>query len=153
MNKKLLSLIVIILVAIMALAATGCNDSTVGLSDGYYTAEDKTGSHGWYEFLTIYVNDGKIVSAEYNAKNSSGFIKSWDMNYMRNMDPVDGTYPNEYTREYAKQLLDAQSTEGIDTIAGATHSYSTFMALAEVVLEKARNGDKTVAMVDINHEQ
>ena len=133
--------------------AVGCESTSGGLKDGYYTAEDKNGSNGWYEYLTIYVNDNTIVSVEYNAKNSSGFIKSWDMDYMRVMESTDGTYPNEYTRMYANQLIQSQDAEDIDAISGATHSNNTFIELAKAVLKKAKAGDKTVALVDVQHEE
>ncbi len=153
MYKKIMLIILILILILSSLIISGCSSSANGLQDGYYTAEDKNGSHGWYEFVTIYVNDGKIVSVEYNAKNSSGYIKSWDMDYMRLMDSVDGTYPNEYTRTYANQFLKEQSANDIDAISGATHSYDTFLVLAEAVLEKAKAGDATVALVDVQHAQ
>ena len=49
------------------------------MQDGYYTAEAAEYSHGWKEYVTICVMENQIVSVEYNAKNASGFIKSWDM--------------------------------------------------------------------------
>jgi len=33
-------------------------------------------SHGWEEYLIIQIKNNKIVSAEYNARNESGFIKA-----------------------------------------------------------------------------
>lgn len=153
MIKKILPLFIAFMLIFSAFAMTGCSSTSYELKDGYYTAEDKNGSHGWFEFVTIYVNDGQIVSVEYNAKNSSGFIKSWDMSYMRVMNAVNGTYPNEYTRTYGGQLFDSQSADDIDAITGATHSYNTFKELAKAVMEKAKAGDTTVALVDVQHEQ
>lgn len=156
MTKRMKITGIILLVFVLALTAVfvgGCGTDSNKLQDGYYTAEDKNGSHGWYEYITIYVNDGTIVSCEYNAKNSSGFIKAWDMNYMKTMNATDGTYPNEYTRTYASQFLEAQSADGVDCLTGATHSYDTFIPLAKAVIEKAKAGDHTVALVDVKHEQ
>ena len=65
------------------------------------------------------VKGGSIVSVEYNAENPSGFIKSWDNAYMQNMLHTNGTYPNEYTRYYASQLLEDQGADSIDAINGA----------------------------------
>lgn len=146
-------IVAIVLILFSSVFVTGCQSSSDGLKDGYYTAEDINGSHGWYEYLTIYVNDGKIVSAEYNSKNSSGFIKSWDMDYMRIMNSSDGTYPNQYTRTYAKQFLELQSADGIDAISGATHSYHTFTELANAVIAKSKAGDASVALVDVKIEE
>ncbi len=129
---------------------TGCTSGTA-LQDGYYTAQMSQFSHGWREYITILVKGGSIVSVEYNAENASGFIKSWDNAYMQNMLHTNGTYPNEYTRYYANQLLEGQGEDGIDVIAGATSSHGTFQLLAQAVLEQARKGDSSIVFVDAGH--
>ena len=140
-------------VIILAISLTGCSNDTNALKDGYYTAEDSVGIKGWYEFVTIYVKNGAVVSVEYNAKNSSGFIKAWDMSYMRQMNEAQGTYPNEYTRSYVADFLKTQSIDDIDAISGATHSYHTFIELVDAALKKAKTGDRTVALVDVEHQE
>ncbi len=72
------------------LLSTGCG-STYTLKDGYYKAETSEYDHGWKEFVSVCIMEGRIVSVEYNAKNTAGFIKSWDIAYMRNMNPIAGT--------------------------------------------------------------
>ena len=106
-------------------------------------------SHGWKEYITIMVKGGSIVSVEYNAENASGFIKSWDNAYMQNMLHSNGTYPNEYTRNYANQLLEGQGEGKIDAISSSSHK--TFQALAEAVLEQARRGDSSIRIVEMTH--
>ena len=128
----------------------GCG-SQAGLQDGYYTAQAAEFSHGWKEFITILVKDGSIISVEYNAENASGFIKSWDNAYMQTMLHSNGTYPNEYTRYYANQLLEGQGQGSIDAITGATSSHASFQILAQAVLEQARKGDSSIAIVDTAH--
>ena len=129
---------------------TACGDQE-GLQDGYYTAQASEFSHGWKEYITILVKGGSIVSVEYNAENASGFIKSWDNTYMQNMLQVSGTYPNEYTRYYANQLLEGQGEEGIDALSGATSSDGSFQILSQAVLEQARMGDSSIVIVDTEH--
>ena len=129
---------------------TGCGDKAA-LQDGYYTAQAAEFSHGWKEYITIMVKGGEIVSVEYNAENASGFIKSWDNAYMQTMLHTNGTYPNEYTRYYASQLLDGQGEGGIDALTGATSSYGSFQVLAQAVLEQARRGDSSIVFVDTAH--
>ncbi|MDR3090711.1 MAG: FMN-binding protein [Clostridiales bacterium] len=122
--------------------------NSFALSDGYYTAEMADfDTHGWKEFVTIYVNSGEIISVEYNAKNPSGFIKSWDMNYMREMNALSGTYPNEYTRLYSAALLKTQNPARVDAITGATNSHASFRLLAQAAIEHSRKGDRNVAYV------
>ncbi|MFG6384250.1 MAG: FMN-binding protein [Lachnospiraceae bacterium] len=121
--------------------------------DGYYTAMMGDYNFGWKEYVTICVMDHKIVNVEYNAKNASGFIKSWDIAYMRNMNPVSGIYPNRYTRDYAKEFLEEQSAENIDLIAGATSSGYNFQKLAAAVLENASTGNTEIAIVPVEKKE
>ena len=138
----------IILVLLTAGILAGCGSEETVLQDGYYTAQAAEYSHGWKEYITIMVKDGSIVSVEYNEENASGFIKSWDNAYMQAMFHVQGTYPNEYTRYYAGQLLEKQGEEGIDALTGATSSYGSFRKLTAAVLEQARKGDSSIVLVD-----
>ena len=64
---------------------------------------------------------------------------------------INGTYPNEYTRYYAGQLLEEQSESGVDAITGASSSHKTFLLLARAVLEQAKKGDSSIAIVNIAH--
>jgi major membrane immunogen (membrane-anchored lipoprotein) len=136
-----------LLFLLLTSALTACGNQT-GLQDGYYTAQALEFSHGWKEYVTIMVKGGNIVSVEYNAENASGFIKSWDNAYMQTMLHSNGTYPNEYTRDYASQLLEGQGNSSIDAISGASSSHTSFVKLAEAVLEQARKGDSSIVVVD-----
>jgi major membrane immunogen (membrane-anchored lipoprotein) len=132
---------------IAAGALAGCG-STKRLKDGFYTAEMAEFSHGWEEYLIIQVKNNKIVSAEYNARNESGFIKAWDNAYMKNMMPSCGTYPNDYTRAYVQQLIDGQEETKVDAITGATNSGKNFEKLVAAVLEQAAAGDSETVAVE-----
>jgi major membrane immunogen (membrane-anchored lipoprotein) len=132
---------------IAAGALAGCG-STKRLKDGFYTAEMAEFSHGWEEYLIIQVKNNKIVSAEYNARNESGFIKAWDNAYMKNMMPSCGTYPNDYTRVYVQQLIDGQEETKVDAITGATNSGKNFEKLVAAVLEQAAAGDSETVAVE-----
>ena len=142
--KRVLSLA---LICVLIMSLTACSEKTE-LQDGYYTAQASEFNHGWKEYITITVKNGKIVSTEYNAENASGFIKSWDNIYMNEMKTVTGTYPNEYTRYYAGQLLEDQNEDEIDALTGATSSYTSFQKLSKAVLEQARKGDSSMVFVD-----
>lgn len=145
-RKKAMGLLFILTI----FALTACSLKT-DLQDGYYTAQAAEFSHGWKEYITIMVKGGTIVSVEYNAENPSGFIKSWDNAYMQTMLHSNGTYPNEYTRYYASQLLEGRRDDDIDALSGATSSYGSFQKLSEAVLEQARKGDSDVVVVDTSH--
>lgn len=141
---------VLLSMLLMASLLVGCG-SQANLQDGYYTAQASEFVHGWKEYITILVKGGKIISVEYNAENPSGFIKSWDTAYMQTMLRINGTYPNEYTRYYASQLLEGQGEGRIDAISGASSSYGSFQILSQAVLEQARKGDSSIAIVNTNH--
>jgi len=130
----------------ITLLISGCG-TEAKMKDGFYTAEMADYSYGWKEYLCILVKNNTIVYAEFNAKNASGYIKSWDNSYMRNMIGTDGTYPNKYTREYVAQLLEKQNPNNIDAISGATSSGVHFDKLSVAVIEQAFAGDTTIAIV------
>jgi len=137
----------IISLIILCAFCTDCSDNT--LRDGYYAAEMSEYDFGWKEYVTIIVKNGKIVSADYNAKNVSGFIKSWDNAYMKNMNSVSETYPNEYTKLYAAQLKENKNGDNIDMISGATESGMNFRVLSKAVVEKVQKGDSSSASVSL----
>jgi len=145
---------VLAMVWILVTFLSACSDDTSALHTGYYSAEAASfDSHGWKEYITIYVSDNTIVTVEYNARNASGFIKSWDLDYMRDMMAADGTYPNEYARAYSVSLLNWQDPKNIDAITGATHSYHSFQLLAEAAIGQSKAGDKQMALVEIPEEE
>ncbi len=146
--KRIFAILLCLLSMTSLLTACG---KEAGLQDGYYTAQVSEFSHGWKEYITILVKGGSIISVEYNAENASGFIKSWDNAYMQTMLHTNGTYPNEYTRYYAGQLLEGQGEGGIDAISGASSSHATFQALVQAVLEQARKGDSSIVIVNAAH--
>lgn len=137
-----------------AILVSGCGGKKADgkWKDGYYTAMMDEYSHGWKEYVKICVMDNKIVSVEFNAQNASGFIKAWDNAYMKNMNPVTGTYPNRYTRTYTAELLEDQSADDIDMIAGASSSGGNFRRLAAAALECAEKGDTEIAVVKTEQE-
>lgn len=148
MRRIIRTLLPLLLVFLLA----GCG-KTEGLQDGYYTAQASEYHFGWKEYVTIIVKGGRIVSVEYNAENASGFIKSWDNAYMQTMLHSTGTYPNEYTRYYAGQLLEGQGEDEIDALSGATSSYGSFQKLEAAVIEQAKKGDSSIALVDTGTEE
>ncbi len=138
----------VVAACVILLGGCGKNQEKTVLQDGTFTAQMMEYSHGWREFLTITVKNGVIVTAEYNAENSAGFIKSWDNGYMKNMKSVTGTYPNEYTRFYASQLKGMSELPEIDGLTGATSSGGNFMRLSEAVVNKSTQGDTSIAWLE-----
>ncbi len=124
----------------------GCSSQSK-MKDGFYTAEMSDYSFGWKEYVCIMVKNNKIVSVEFNAKNPSGYIKAWDNNYMGTMLHSNGTYPNEYTRYYASELIEQQANIKVDTLTGATSSGNNFAKLSKAVVDQAKKGDSQTVIV------
>ena len=143
-NKLIKKMGMVLLVATLSLSGCGSSDK---MKDGFYTAEMSEYSHGWKEYICILVKADKIVYVEFNAKDPSGYIKAWDNAYMTEMKSVTGTYPNEYTRYYAAQIIDGQGSEEIDALSGASHSHSNFLRLSAAAIEQAKKGDDATAIV------
>jgi major membrane immunogen (membrane-anchored lipoprotein) len=139
---------VIVFSFVLVMAQLVACGSSSQLQDGYYTAEMSDYSHGWKEYLCIMVKDSSIISAEYNAKNESGFIKAWDNDYMRRMNDKMGTYPNDYTRRYVRQILESQSSNEIDMVSGASSSGGQFLLLSEAVIERAIAGNPEKIIIE-----
>jgi major membrane immunogen (membrane-anchored lipoprotein) len=137
-----------LLSAILIVLIFSCTKNTSSVKDGYYTAEMADyDERGWKEYITIYVLSGKIINIEYDAVNNAGFVRSWDMALMRNMNASSGIYPNAYTRFYRNELLRHQDYNKIDSLSGATNSHSLFKQLAQAALESAKKGRTGVSLV------
>lgn len=132
---------------ILVFSLTGCGSQTK-MQDGFYSAEMSDYSFGWKEYVCIMVKNDKIVYAEFNAKDPSGYVKAWDNSYMQNMASVTGTYPNEYTRYYTAELLEKQSSSGVDALTGASTSGNHFKLLTAAVIEQAVKGNADTVIVE-----
>ena len=137
---------------ILVFSLTGCGSQTK-MQDGFYSAEMSDYSFGWKEYVCIMVKSNKIVSVEFNAKDPSGFIKAWDNNYMKNMLSGSGTYPNEYTRYYASELIEQQADIKVDALTGATNSGNNFSKLSAAVIQQAIKGDSQTVIVESETEE
>lgn len=146
-KKELWKNTLLLLLLCTTLFACGCGSGSK-MKDGFYTAEMSDYAYGWKEYLCIMVKNNTIIYAEFNAKNPSGYIKSWDNTYMETMLTVNGTYPNEYTRTYVSQLLETQDPEDIDAISGASSSATNFKKLSAAAIRQAVKGDPSTIVVE-----
>ena len=139
-----------LVLAVLAAVLVSCSAPKYPYKDGHYGAEAaEFDFYGWKEYVTVYISAGQILTVEYNAFNAAGFIRSWDMDFMRDMNFSKQTHPNAYTRYYEEKFLAHQGTAGIDLLSGATHSYHAFIRLTEASLENARSGDATTRIVTV----
>ena len=135
---------------VSALLFDSCSSPKYHYQDGYFSTEAADyDAYGWKEYVTVYVSSGQILFVEFNAFNKAGFIMSWDIDNMRDMNTSEGTYPNAYTRYYGEKLLSNQGIQDIDVLSGATHSFLTFSQLAEAVLDNAQLGEASTRIVTL----
>ena len=141
-----------LLCALLLLALLpGCSPDGASMHNGYYSARaDSFGKDGWKDFLTLYVHNNRIVTVEYNARNVSGLVMSWDVLYLSRLKAAMGLHPNQIIREYANELLNRQNPALIRRIRRDTRFYDSFTTLAAVAIAQAKAGDKTVPEVPVN---
>jgi major membrane immunogen (membrane-anchored lipoprotein) len=137
------------------LLVAACNSApSTGLKDGYFTAmaqglDDK----GWQEFLTISVTNGEITTAEFNARNVSGLLRSWDPVLQRHTHRTHGVNANAWQRLYANSLVAVQKPDLIEPMPGGRRLHAVFVALAQAAVDNSRLGREEVALVELPPNQ
>jgi major membrane immunogen (membrane-anchored lipoprotein) len=136
-------------VMLLAFLLGGCSPQEE-MRNGYYTAEAiGFDAEGWKEFITIYVSGNSLVTVEYNARNSCGFIQSWDLAYQHRIKTATGMYPGEYWRIYADELRTRQNPDEIVAVRGVEHQHKIFLLLAKAAIAQAKARDTNIALVDL----
>jgi major membrane immunogen (membrane-anchored lipoprotein) len=140
-----------IVIIFFAFSLVGSESCAAEMRSGYYAAE-ATGydAEGWKDFITIYVSDNRIVNVEYNARNSCGFIRSWDLDYQRRLKAEIGMNTGEYVRIYTYELINRQEPAKILVVSGAERPHKVFQLLAEAAIAHAKVGDKSMVFVDLS---
>lgn len=131
--KKAICVSLILIAALLS----GCSSKSE-MKDGFYTAEMSDYSFGWKEYLCIMVKDDKVVYAEFNAKNPSGYIKCLGQCLYEKYEACFRYLPNEYTRTYVSELIETQDPEKCETLTGATSSGTNFSKLSVAVVERQK---------------
>lgn len=135
--------------ALLVTAVAGCQRDGEVMNNGYYSAVAASFSNdGWKPFITLYVSNNKIVTAEFNARNPSGLIFTWDVLSMRRMKARARIHPSRLIREYTQELLNRQSVETIRRVPGDDTIYDSFIRLAAAAMAQAQAGDKRLAEVE-----
>lgn len=120
-------------------ATTGTNTSNAGqYKDGVYKLDGEKGQYG-YNAVEITVEGGKISKVDLKRMNPDGTEVNYDE--WTGVKGSDGsTKPNlkQFREDIAKQIIDKQSADGIDTISGATDSTKTWLELTAKALESAK---------------
>lgn len=114
----------------------------------YELVEANYDDNGWRAVFTIDVEDGEIVTSDYNEYNEEGAVKTEDQEYQEAMAEQTGVGQQEYVEELNNQLVTSQDAGQIDTVSGATTSSNKFQEYAAMLLNAAENGSTDTIEVD-----
>ncbi len=110
--------------------------------DGTFTGKSAQNSEGWYQELTITIEDHKITAVKNVGFNKDGSVK--DENYGKTNGKIENkVYYNKAQAalkanvSFAEALLQKQEVNKVDGISGATESYKMFFDAAQKALEAA----------------
>ena len=144
MKKMMLFL----LSACMMLSLVACGGSKI--ADGTYSAElsdaAAEANHGWKDFLTITYKDGEMVDVQFDAKDADGNLKTESTNPENYpMDPQ----PSVWMPQLEENIKATSNPDKVAAVAGATTGSNHAKELYRAVLEKAKAGDTSVAVIDV----
>lgn len=108
------------------------------LKDGVYKEDGEKGEYG-YNAVEVTVEGGKITKVNLKRMNSDGTEVNYDE--WTGVKGADGsTKPNlkQFREDIASKIIEKQSTDGIDTISGATDSTKAWLELVNKALESAK---------------
>lgn len=135
---------------------TGVENGTTDLEVTHGTFQDGTyellennyDDNGWRVEFTIEVEDGEIVSSDYNEYDEEGNPKTEDDDYQEAMAADTGVGPQDVIPELNDQLVGAQDSSQIDVVSGATGTSEKFQEYATMLLNAAENGATEAIGVD-----
>lgn len=118
------------------------------MQDGTYTLEEKDlDDNGWKVSMEITVEDGKIVSSDYDYTNEEGQLKSEDEGYQEAMSDKVGVGPQEFIKQLNDGLVATQNAQEVDIVTGATSSSEAFINYAQQLIQAAQNGDTETIVI------
>lgn len=139
-----------ILLIVLTLGLVACAGGNVTYKDGSYRAEYSAfDSRGWKPYLEVVVSGGKISEARFDYVNATGALKSQDAAYNSRMEASSGNNVTKFVVDAGAALV-AKQNAPIDTITGATSSTANFNELAQVLLAKAKTGDKSLSIIPLD---
>lgn len=136
--KKWVTVTVISIIA--AVILTGCGSK---LKDGVYTGESSSDERGAVGEITLEIEAGKIVNAEYQTRMEDGNLKDEDYGKVDGVIKDQAHYDQAQTAvqampEYAAALVETQDVTKVDAISGATNTYNQFVEAANNALAEAK---------------
>lgn len=108
--------------------------------DGVYTAQADDAyvmdsGYGWRDTLTVTYEGGKVASAVFESYDAEGNRKSVAQDY--DMEPS----PTVWVPQLNENLAGIQSSDEVDTIAGATESAYNAKQMFEAIEKEGKAGE------------
>ncbi|MDR7870862.1 MAG: FMN-binding protein [Tissierellaceae bacterium] len=133
MKRLVLFGLVLTLVLTMAV---GCTTDEAKYKDGTFKADGEMDERGWTPVVEVVVENGEIVSVDYDEYNEAGELKSEDDEYAESMKSVSGVSPAEAYKQLEDALVKRQDVDQVDAVSGATTSSEQFKELVKEALNK-----------------
>lgn len=122
---------------------TGNTNYAQNYKDGTYTARSTPDDGGSVGEITLTIQQGKIVKADYKGIQKDGKVK--DADYGKTSGKIENQeFYNKAQRAvkaaatYAPKLVETQSVDKVDAVSGATVSYKQFVEAEQKALEQAK---------------
>ena len=119
------------------------------LKPGTYKVEyDQPDFRGWKAFFVMEVNaTGEMEEITFDYINSSGGLKTQDVEYNKRMRSKSGVGPSDYCPRFVKNLRVYQNPDEVDGITGATHSSHDFKDFAQAAFKNAQIGNQSTVYI------
>jgi major membrane immunogen (membrane-anchored lipoprotein) len=113
--------------------------------NGTYKAETAEYSHGWITFMEVTISDDKQTAVTFDARMEDGSLKSETTAETYPMDPHPTVWIPELEAQY--MAVDILNYSAVDGITGATHGSDDSMALFQLMLDAAKEGDTSLQIL------
>jgi len=140
--------IFLMLAAMVSLASCDNEDETM-YENGSYKAELAEFSHGWKEFMEVTIKGDEVTAVNFDASSEEdGSLKSSLTEYPM---PDPPGLPSTWYPQLEAQFMDADITDytPVDGISGATGTSENAMALFELILDAAKEGDTSTQILPV----
>jgi len=138
------------LLAVVLLAGCGGNKENAPAAksyrDGTYAAQSSPDERGAVGEITLVIEKGRIVKADYKGIKKDGTLKNEEYGKTNGKIENQEFYKKaqlalKASAAYPAKLVETQNVEAVDAVAGATVSYQQFSEAVKKALKQASSVD------------
>lgn len=149
--KKKSSLLFALMLMIALTTSCRAKADNSKLIDGVYSVTfDEADSTDWKAFLTLTVEESKIVAVNFDYEGfgaNEGKLKSEDAAYNEAMLSSTGTNPQMYLTSLETSLMASGDPDSVSAVSGATASSKGFIQFAKEALKSAKEGNHNPVII------